>query len=60
MNSGFFERMVAYILDIFIVSLVFSLVVSGLSADTETSEKMTKLTENFVNGEVTQEKYIKI
>ena len=58
MNSGFFERMVAYILDIFIVSLVFSLVVSGLSADTETSEKMTKLTENFVNGEVTQEKYI--
>ena len=50
--------MVAYILDIFIVSLVFSLVVSGLSADTETSEKMTKLTENFVNGEVTQEKYI--
>lgn len=39
MNSGFFERMVAYILDIFIVSLVFSLVVSGLSTDTETSEK---------------------
>ena len=58
MNSGFFERMVAYILDIFIVSLVFSLVVSGLSTDTETSEKMKKLTENFVNGEVTQEKYI--
>ena len=47
MNSGFFERMVAYILDIFIVSLVFSLVVSRLSTDTETSEKMTKLTVIF-------------
>jgi len=59
MKSTFFERVGAYIIDIFIVSIIASIVCIGLPVSkNNTEEKLNELTEQLNNNEITPDKYL--
>lgn len=60
MNAGFFKRLLAYLIDIVIVSLIVSIVTMGISS-TKTDNLRKQLTEvqnNYISGELSMEDYV--
>lgn len=57
----FFERLGAYLIDIFIVSLLLLIIGYGLPNNNtdEITEQMTVLEEQYMNSEITSEEYFK-
>ena len=59
MKATFFERMCSYILDAFIVTVIFSLICMGIDTnETKTEKLMTELDEKLVEKQITPEEYI--
>lgn len=59
MKATFFERMCSYILDAFIVTVIFSLICMGIDTkETKTEKLMTELDEKLVEKTITPEEYI--
>lgn len=59
MKATFFERLGAYILDAFIVSIIFSLICMGISTtETKTEKLMAELDNKLMEKKVTTEEYI--
>ena len=58
MKATFFERLGAYLIDMLVVSLIFSIICLGLGNNTSTAEKlMQELDNKLVNSEITMEEY---
>lgn len=59
MKATFFERMCAYIIDAFIVSIIFSLICMGVDTkETKTEKLMSELDTKLVEKTITPEEYI--
>ena len=59
MKATFFERLGAYVLDMIIVSLIFSLISLGFGNYTSSTEKlMEELDNKLVDGEITNKEYL--
>jgi len=59
MKAIFFERLGAFVLDMIIVNLIFSLISLGFGNYTSSSEKlMHELDNKLVSGEITNEEYL--
>ena len=58
MKATFFERIGSYLIDTIIVSFIFSIICLGFGTHTsETEKKMQEIEEQFLNKEITAEKY---
>ena len=58
MKVTFFERLGAYLIDMLVVSFIFSIICLGLGNNTSSTEKlMQELNEKLVNSEITMEEY---
>ena len=59
MKPTFFERLIAYMLDIFLVGLIASIICYNLPVNTtKYAEKLTDINEKYLSNEITEETYI--
>lgn len=59
MKPTFFERLIAYMLDIFLVGLIASIICYNLPVNTtKYTEKLTDINEKYLSNEITEETYI--
>ena len=58
MKANFIQRALAYLLDIIIVSLIFSIITIGFKPNTEIEKKYNEVYDNYINGEITAEQYL--
>ena len=59
MKPGFFERLLAYFIDLIIVSLIVSLVSYSLpNKSNDINEKMSTITSEFRSGEIDSDTYL--
>ena len=58
MKANFIQRALAYLLDIFILSIIFSIITIGFKPNTEIEKKYNEVYDNYVNGEITAEQYL--
>ena len=58
MKASFIKRFGAFVIDTFILSIIFSLISMGFATDTKSiSQELTKTLEKFENEEITIEEY---
>ena len=58
MKANFIQRALAYLLDIFILSFIFSIITIGFKPNTEIEKKYNEVYDNYINGEITAEQYL--
>lgn len=58
MKANFIQRALAYLLDIFILSVIFSIITIGFKPNTEIEKKYNEVYDNYINGEITAEQYL--
>ena len=58
MKANFIQRALAYLLDIFIISFIFSIITIGFKPNTEIEKKYNEVYDNYINGEITAEQYL--
>ena len=58
MKANFIQRALAYLLDIFIISFIFSIITIGFKPNTDIDEKYNEVYDNYINGEITAEQYL--
>jgi len=60
MNAGFLKRLLAYLIDIVIVSLIVSIVTMGISSTkTENLQKqLAEVQNNYISGELSMDDYV--
>lgn len=58
MKANFIQRTLAYLLDIFILSFIFSIITIGFKPNTDIEEKYNEVYDNYINGEITAEQYL--
>ena len=58
MKANFIQRALAYLLDIFILSFIFSIITIGFKPNTEIEEKYNEVYDNYIKGEITAEQYL--
>ena len=58
MKATFIQRALAYLLDIFILSFIFSIITIGFKPNTDIEEKYNEVYDNYINGEITAEQYL--
>ena len=58
MKANFIQRALAYLLDIFIISFIFSIITIGFKPNTEIEEKYNEVYDNYIKGEITAEQYL--
>ena len=58
MKANFIQRALAYLLDIFILSFIFSIITIGFKPNTEIEEKNNEVYDNYIKGEITAEQYL--
>ena len=58
MKATFIQRAIAYLLDVIIVSMIFSIITMGFKTNTEIEEKYNEVYDNYINGEITAEQYL--
>ena len=58
MKANFIQRALAYLLDIIIVSLIFSIITIGFKPNTDVEEKYNEVYDNYIKGEITAEQYL--
>ena len=58
MKANFIQRALAYLLDIFIISFIFSIITIGFKPNTDIEKKYNEVYDNYINGEITAEQYL--
>lgn len=58
MKATFIQRLLAYLLDFIIISLIFSLITVGLKTDNSISKKYDDLYEKLMKEEITSKEYL--
>lgn len=58
MKATFIQRLLAYLLDFIIISLIFSLITAGFKTDNSISEKYDVLYEKLMKEEITSKEYL--
>ena len=58
MKANFIQRALAYLLDIFILSFIFSIITIGFKPNTEIEKKYNEVYDDYINGEITAEQYL--
>ena len=58
MKANFIQRALAYLLDIIIVVLIFSIITIGFKPNTEIEKKYNEVYDNYIKGEITAEQYL--
>ena len=58
MKANFIQRALAYLLDIFIISFIFSIITIGFKPNTEIEKKYNEVYDNYIKGEITAEQYL--
>ena len=58
MKANFIQRTLAYLLDIFILSVIFSIITIGFKPNTEIEKKYNEVYDNYIKGEITAEQYL--
>lgn len=58
MKANFIQRALAYLLDIFIISFIFSIITIGFKPNTDIEKKYNEVYDNYINGEITVEQYL--
>ena len=58
MKANFIQRALAYLLDIFILSFIFSIITIGFKPNTEIEKKYNEVYDNYIKGEITAEQYL--
>ena len=58
MKANFIQRALAYLLDIFILSFIFSIITIGFKPNTDVEEKYNEVYDNYIKGEITAEQYL--
>lgn len=57
MNTSFFTRASAYIIDAIIVLIILNIITIGVPTNNSYNEKITELTKQLSNGEITTQEY---
>ena len=58
MKANFIQRALAYLLDIFIISFIFSIITIGFKPNTDIEKKYNEVYDNYIKGEITAEQYL--
>ena len=58
MKANFIQRALAYLLDIFILSFIFSIITIGFKPNTDIEKKYNEVYDNYIKGEITAEQYL--
>lgn len=58
MKANFIQRALAYLLDVIIISFIFSIITIGFKPNTDVEEKYNEVYDNYINGEITAEQYL--
>lgn len=58
MKATFIQRLLAYLLDFIVISLIFSLITAGFKTDNSISEKYDVLYEKLMKEEITSKEYL--
>ena len=57
MKASFFKRILAFIVDYFIVAVFLSIITISFSTDKSITKSANKLIDNYANGEITIDEY---
>ena len=58
MKANFIQRALAYLLDIFIISFIFSIITIGFKPNSDIEKKYNEVYDNYIKGEITAEQYL--
>ena len=58
MKANFIQRALAYLLDIFILSFIFSIITIGFKPNSDIEKKYNEVYDNYIKGEITAEQYL--
>ena len=60
MKAGFFNRLLAYMIDIIVLSIIFSIVTVGVSTKRveDLTMELNGVSESFINGDIDQDEYM--
>ncbi len=58
MQAGFFKRICAYLIDIFIINAIIFLVTTSINTTNDYQEKLSELTEKYATKEVAYQEFI--
>ena len=58
MKATFIQRALAYLLDIFILSFIFSIITIGFKPNSDIEKKYNEVYDNYIKGEITAEQYL--